>query len=94
MRPTREDTRQRLLAAAAGVFADTMRTLVGEIAAATFRQRGLEPPVSPEQLGTVLVALEDGLRLHRLIDPTSTPADAFFNALDTLQQLTALSAST
>lgn len=37
----------------------------------------------------VLVALEDGLRLHRLIDPDSTSADAFFDALDVLQKLTA-----
>ena len=79
---------------AAGAHVRTMRTLVGDIAAAAFRRRGLEPPISPEQLGTILVALEDGLRLHRLIDPTSTPADAFFDALDALQQLTAPSTHT
>jgi AcrR family transcriptional regulator len=72
-----------------GAHVRTMRTLVGDIAAAAFRQRGVEPPVPPEQLGMILVALEDGLRLHRLIDPTSTPADAFFDALDALQQVTA-----
>jgi hypothetical protein len=33
------------------------------------------------------VAIEDGLRLHRLIDPDSTPADAFVEVLDWLQRV-------
>lgn len=65
----------------------TMRTLVGDIAVAALRARGVEPPVPRDQLGMILVALEDGLRLHRLIDPDSTPAEAFYDALDALQQL-------
>jgi AcrR family transcriptional regulator len=65
----------------------TMRTLVGDMAVAALRARGVEPPVPRDQLGMILVALEDGLRLHRLIDPDSTPADAFFDALDALQRL-------
>jgi AcrR family transcriptional regulator len=67
----------------------TMRTLVGDIAVGALRSSGIEPPVPREQLGMILVALEDGLRLHRLIDPDSTPADAFYDALDALQRLTA-----
>ena len=70
----------------------TMRTLVGDIAAAALRAGGVEPPVPREQLGLILVALEDGLRLHRLIDPDSTPADAFYDALDALQRLVTNSA--
>jgi AcrR family transcriptional regulator len=65
----------------------TMRTLVGGIADAALRARGVEPDVPPERLGMILVALEDGLRLHRLIDPDSTPPGAFFDALDALQRL-------
>ena len=72
---------------AVGEHVRAMRTLVGDIADAAFRARGVEPPVPPDQLGMILVAVEDGLRLHRLIDPASTPADAFFDALDALQQL-------
>src|SRR4029453_18014787 len=30
----------------------------------------------PEQGSAMLLALEDGFRLHRLIDPASTPADS------------------
>lgn len=63
----------------------TMRALVGEIAAATL------PPgaggAEPSELGTVLVALEDGLRLHRMIDPDSTPDSAFVDALALLLRL-------
>jgi hypothetical protein len=73
---------------ALGEHLRTMRTLVGEIVTSTLRASGVEPPsVEPEQLGTILVALEDGLRLHRIIDPDSTPPDAFFTALEALGRL-------
>jgi len=35
----------------------------------------------------MLLALEDGFRLHRLIDPESTPADSFFRAVNDLRKL-------
>jgi AcrR family transcriptional regulator len=65
----------------------TMRALVGEIAATTL---GLDPD-DPDtaQLGIILVALEDGLRLHRLIAPSATPKTAYFDALEALRRLTA-----
>jgi hypothetical protein len=63
---------------------------VGDIAATTLgidrSSAGADRDV--EQLGIILVALEDGLRLHRLVDPRSTPADAYFDALEALQRLT------
>jgi hypothetical protein len=37
--------------------------------------------------GALLLALEDGFRLHRLIDPAGTPADAFARAVHGLQRL-------
>ena len=37
----------------------------------------------------MLLALEDGFRLHRLIDPASTPADSFVRSISELQKLRA-----
>ena len=34
----------------------------------------------------MLLALEDGFRLHRLIDPHGTPADSFLRAIGDLQR--------
>jgi AcrR family transcriptional regulator len=77
------------LRVAAGEHIRAMRRLVGEIATSALHARGADPPLGPTQLGTILVALEDGLRLHQLIDPDATPADAFFDALDALVLLAA-----
>ncbi len=41
----------------------------------------------PAWASAMVLALEDGFRLHRLIDPGSTPADSFFRALTELQRL-------
>lgn len=65
----------------------TMRNLVGEIVNSTLRAAGVESELDPHELGTLVVAIEDGLRLHRLIDPDSTPEDAFFEALESLRRL-------
>lgn len=70
-----------------GAHLRSMRDLVGELAATTLRANGVDLRIDPHQLGTVLVALEDGLRLHRLIDPDSTPADAFLDTLALLHRL-------
>src|SRR2546423_3317013 len=51
----------------------TMRTLVGEIVVSTLRAAGVEREIDVQDAGALLLAIEDGLRLHRLIDPTSTP---------------------
>jgi AcrR family transcriptional regulator len=72
-----------------GAHLRAMRSLVGDIASTTLRESGTDVDIEPEQLGAILVAVEDGLRLHRLIDPDSTPADAFLEALDALQKLIA-----
>ena len=72
---------------ALGEHLQTMRSLVGEIVTSTLRAGDATVPIDADALGTILVALEDGLRLHRLIDPDSTPPDAFFSALEALQRL-------
>lgn len=40
----------------------------------------------PDWVAAILLALEDGFRLHRLIDPETTPPDSFLRALNDLQQ--------
>jgi AcrR family transcriptional regulator len=41
----------------------------------------------PAWASTMLLALEDGFRLHRLVDPASIPADSFLRALTLLLKL-------
>ena len=41
----------------------------------------------PAWISALLLALEDGFPLHRLVDPASTPADSFFRALTGLLKL-------
>lgn len=41
----------------------------------------------PAKTSALLLALEDGFRLHRLIDPASTPPDSFLQAVEELLRL-------
>lgn len=65
----------------------TMRTLIGEIVVSALRAAGVEREVDAERAGRLLLAIEDGMRLHRLIDPASTPPDAVLDAFRWLQEL-------
>ena len=42
--------------------------------------------LNPAWIGAILLAMEDGFRLHRLIDPETTPADSFLRAIGDLQR--------
>jgi len=48
----------------------------------------------PAWTAAILLALEDGFRLHRLIDPETTPSDSFVRALGDLQRAIGISSST
>src|SRR4051812_42131059 len=61
------------------------RQLVTEIVETTAKNSGRNFP-NPAWVGAVLLALEDGFRLHRLIDPETTPADSFVRAAGDLQR--------
>ena len=41
--------------------------------------------------GAIVLALEDGFRLHRLIDPETTPQDSFLRAITDLQRAMGIS---
>jgi AcrR family transcriptional regulator len=66
------------------------RALVTEIVTTTNRAAGRRRAVDPAWAGAMLLALEDGYRLHRLVDPDTTPADAFVRAVRELQRLIGL----
>ena len=61
------------------------RQLVTEIVETTAKNSGRNF-VNPAWVGAILLALEDGFRLHRLIDPETTPADSFVRAAADLQR--------
>jgi AcrR family transcriptional regulator len=61
------------------------RALAAEIVSAINQET--EGKIDPSWAGSMLLALEDGYRLHRLIDPHGTPADSFVRAIAELQRL-------
>ncbi|WP_407178942.1 TetR/AcrR family transcriptional regulator [Bradyrhizobium sp. STM 3562] len=61
------------------------RKLVAEIVETTMKNSGRSPR-NPAWAAAILLALEDGFRLHRLIDPETTPADSFLRAIGDLQR--------
>jgi AcrR family transcriptional regulator len=61
------------------------RQMVTEIVDTTAKHSGRNFP-NPAWVGAILLALEDGFRLHRLIDPDTTPADSFVRAIGDLQR--------
>lgn len=62
------------------------RKLVADIVSSTMLAAG-KVVADPSWASSMLLALEDGFRLHRLIDPESTPADSFFRAVNELRKL-------
>jgi AcrR family transcriptional regulator len=71
----------------------TRRALVTEIVAITNRVVREENRLDPVWAGAMLLALEDGFRLHRLIDPETTPADSFLRTVSQLQRVIGLGQS-
>lgn len=62
------------------------RALITEIVTTTQAAAGRTgDALDPAQAGAVLLALEDGLRLHQLVDPRATPPDTFYRAVADLQ---------
>jgi AcrR family transcriptional regulator len=62
------------------------RKLVTDIVETTQKNSGRSGSLDPAWTGAILLALEDGFRLHRLIDPETTPADSFLRAIGDLQR--------
>jgi AcrR family transcriptional regulator len=62
------------------------RKLIVDIVEATSKNNGKNASPNPTWIGAIVLALEDGFRLHRLIDPETTPADSFLRAIGDLQR--------
>ncbi|MBC9882080.1 TetR/AcrR family transcriptional regulator [Bradyrhizobium sp. INPA01-394B] len=66
------------------------RKLIADIVEATLKDSGNGERLNPPWMASVVLALEDGFRLHRLIDPETTPADSFLRAITDLRRRTGL----
>jgi AcrR family transcriptional regulator len=62
------------------------RKLIADIVETTSENSGKNKVLNPAWTGAILLALEDGFRLHRLIDPETTPSDSFLRAITDLQK--------
>src|SRR6201991_743286 len=66
------------------------RKLIADIVEATLKSKANGDALNPPWMASVVLALEDGFRLHRLIDPETTPADSFLRAITDLRRSTGL----
>jgi AcrR family transcriptional regulator len=69
------------------------RKLVTDIIETTARNSGRTTILDPVWAGALVLALEDGFRLHRLIDPETTTPDSFFRAIGDLQRTMGISSA-
>jgi AcrR family transcriptional regulator len=67
-------------------FLHARRRLVVDIVEGTELASNLGAGIDREQLAAMLLAMEDGFRLHRLIDPDDTPPDSFLQSVGMLQR--------
>jgi AcrR family transcriptional regulator len=69
------------------------RKLIADIVETTARHSRRNVVLNPAWTGAILLAMEDGFRLHRLIDPETTPADSFLRAIGDLQKAIGISST-
>jgi AcrR family transcriptional regulator len=66
------------------------RKLIADIVEATLKNSAKGETLNPSWMASIVLALDDGFRLHRLIDPETTPADSFLRAITDLRRRTGL----
>jgi hypothetical protein len=69
------------------------RKLIADIVETTSNNGGKNRSLNPTWTSAIVLALEDGFRLHRLIDPETTPADSFLRAISDLQRAMGISSA-
>jgi AcrR family transcriptional regulator len=62
------------------------RALIAQIISSTNEGANYDRPIDTDRLAGILLAIEDGFRLHQLIDPDHAPQDGFIRAVSELQQ--------
>jgi AcrR family transcriptional regulator len=62
------------------------RKMIADIVEIASKNGGSDGVRNAPWTGAILLALEDGFRLHRLIDPETTPADSFQRAVVDLRR--------
>jgi AcrR family transcriptional regulator len=67
-------------------FLNARRRIIADVVEGTGLSNTKNGPLDPEQLSAMLLAMEDGFRLHQLIDPEHTPPDSFLRSITVLQQ--------
>jgi AcrR family transcriptional regulator len=68
-----------------------MRKMITDIVETTSKNSGKSGALDPTWIAAIVLALEDGFRLHRLIDPETTPPDSFLRAIGDLQRAMGIS---
>jgi AcrR family transcriptional regulator len=63
------------------------RKLIANVIETTAKNTGKDPGLTPAWWGSIVLAMEDGFDLHRLIDPETTPADSFVRAISDLRRI-------
>ncbi|MGL3209940.1 TetR/AcrR family transcriptional regulator [Bradyrhizobium sp. BR 1433] len=69
------------------------RKLIADIVTTAQKNSGRNGKLDPDWTGAIVLALEDGFRLHRLIDPETTPADSCLRAITDLQRAIGVSSA-
>ena len=69
------------------------RKMVADIVETTLKDGGKNAIHEPAWTAAIVLALEDGFRLHRLIDPETTPPDSFLRAIDDLLRAMGIAAT-
>jgi len=67
-------------------FLEARRQVIVDIVEGTGLSATSTGFLDPGQLAAMLLAMEDGFRLHQLIDPERTPPDSFLRSITALQQ--------
>jgi AcrR family transcriptional regulator len=67
------------------------RKMITNIVETTLKNSGKIGVLNPTWTAAIVLALDDGFRLHRLIDPETTPSDSFLRAICDLQRAIGIS---